>query len=440
MKTPESTLREERPIHGMEVAIRDFSAPRPQLLSSGGKRGVRWRAAAGLAASMAVGGVAIRLSVGRAEAAPLSRVIQAEENASRVEVRYAGPDGRVWGHAWIDGARARFDQDPDRAFGFAVATNGRRFWNLQRGSRTALVMDGLPRLVAPYVEKVSSMGGKILDAKRLSGGGSQYLLERSDDPTVGRGRFEVVTDAADRPVEVRRLRRREGRWETFEIEKRSYGAPIPASTFEFRPPAGYEVYDVEANRARLLQGLRQGPAHTLGGVTLRLAGVLQDRHGVLTAIYTGGATPLPDAGAVALWEGRRYSGEAVVGEAPDPRGGRPLGRGILRFPGALVKPPKGAIVEATPEPYLRLEGLDVRLIRLELPKVSGNPPRHIRLSLPIVAEGKPRTVGLVHGKGISKGAATFDVETIPSNEGEEIFRLAGAKRAAYTIPLRRPER
>lgn len=437
MKTPESILRNETPTDGIETAAADFRFAPPV---SGGAKTRRWPAAAGLATALAVGAGALWLSAPAAEASPLARIVQAERDAPRCASVFYRGDGTPWGRGWQEGRKARFDLSPNAAYASSQGTDGRRIWFVRRDSRTAIVKAGDVRVVPPLDQKIADYRGKVVRSSESADGTKILVIERPASATSYLQRDTIVADEKDRPVSVLHEHFKKGRWIVGSRERRDYDTPIPPETFTFRPPKGYEVYDIDANRTRLLDGLRHGPTRKVGGVVVRLAGVLQDRHGTVTVVYSGGATPLPDARAEADRAGAAYPGWAVVGTAPDPRAGKPHGRGVLGWPTHIVRASRGERVEATPEPFLRLDGVGVRLVRFHLPKLPGNPPQRLRLTLPVVVVGKARTVGAVVGRGAPKGTVTFVATTIPSNDGEEIGRMPNAKPAAYEIPLAQPKR
>ena len=430
MRTPESILRDDPPTDGIEAAVLAFRYPSSH-------RARPWPAAAGLATALAVGAVALRLGMTPAEASPLARIAAAERNAPRCTLSLAEADGRVWLQAWQEGAKSAMRADPNGPQGTSTGYDGKRMWIAMNGTHVAIIQSELTPFRPSLLQKIADYHGRVVRTSEGENGRKTVVVERAASPTSLLQRDTILADRQDRPVSVTHEFFKAGRWAPGGRELRDYDTPIPARTFEFHPPKGYEVYDIDANRARLVEGLRHGPTRTVGGVTARLAGVLQDRGGNLTAVYTGGATPMPDAKALAVCQGIGYEGEAVVGRAPDPRAGKSIGVGGLRFPGRVFRPKQGVFVEATPEPYMSLGGVAVRLVLFKLPKVSGNPARRLRLTLPILAQGKARNVGAVRGGGVPKGTATFDIVTIPSNGGEEIYRLPNVKRAAYAIPLAR---
>ena len=435
MKTPESILRSVTPTDGIERAVAAFRYVPPYPIV----KPRRWSAVAGLATALAVVGVALRLGTPEAVASPLARIAHAWRNAPRCTLRLTNADGKLWLQAWQEGPKNLMRADPEGPYGTETGYDGRRMWVALRNGRVAIVQSELTPFRAPLLQKLSDFRGKVVRASEDEGGGRTVVVERAASPTSLLQRDTIIADRLDRPVSVTHEIFRDGRWTPAGGETRDYETPIPATVFEFHPPTGYEVYDIDANRAQLRDGLRRGVARKAGGVTVRLAGVLQDRHGTLTAVYTGGTTPLPDASASVVWGGRSYPGRAVVGVAPDPRAGKPIGVGGMRFPGRLLRPEGNARVVATPEAYMILDGFEVRLVRFSLPKLPGNPARRVRLTLPAVADGATRTVETVRGRGVPRGTASFGVQTIPSNGGEEIYRLPGVKRAAYEVPLAKPK-
>ena len=433
MRTPERILRQDPPTDGMEKAIEAFR------FSPGRERAARraWPALAGLATALSIGGLALRLSAPTAEASPLARIAQAERDAPRYALTIRNEENRVWLRIWREGVRSRMTFDPGDPKFHETGYDGKRMWTIMGDPGVAVVQSDLTPF-RPPLQKIEEYRGRIVRNEKNDDGSRILVIQRAASSTSILQRDTIRTDSSYRPIRVVHEYFRKGRWTFGGSEVRDYTSPIAPETFAFHPPKGFEVYDIDGGRARLTEGLKNGPTRTMSGVTVRLAGVLQDRSGTLTVVYSGGGTPLPDAPALARWNGGTYPGAAVVGTAPDPRAGKPIGIDGMRFPGRVFRATKGTLIAATTEPYVRIGGVDVRLLIFKLPKLPRNSARRLRLTLPVVANGLVRTVGSVRGTGISKGGATFDTTTIPSFGGEEIYRLPNVKRSGYAIGLRRP--
>lgn len=434
MKTPESLLRETSPTDGLEAAVAAFRYP------AAAHR--RWPAAAGLATALAVGAAALRLSAPSAEASPLARIAQAERSAQRCTARFFGADGKPGDLAWQEGRKARFDSAPDAPYGHTNAFDGERTWFLLRDAGVALIARGRQAQVTPpLLQKVGDFRGERIRTERRADGTTHVVVERRlATDQADWERHTIVADRQSRPVSIEYAVQKAGKWRVMGREVRDYDAPIPPDAFRFRVPKGYEAYDVDANRERLRQGFETGSTKSVGGLTVRLLGALQERSGRVTAVYTGGTTPLPDATAYAERDGERYAGTTLVGNAPDVSPARAIRPG---------KPPVRSsarmTVDTLSDPYVTLEGRPIRIVQFDLPKLSGNPARPLDITLPAVVEGKSRSVlgeaWNVRGRGVPVGSATFRaVVPIRSNGAEEIARLPSVRRGRYQIGLKKPDR
>ena len=427
MRTPERILRQSLPTDGLEAAIEAFRYPAPA------RRAASWPALAGLLTALAVGGTVLRLSAPAAEASPLARIARALESAPRTMMHSESFVEGIWKDQgstfWQEGAKRKYRiKDPwidmERAF------DGVRVWEVQHQSGFAKIATGKPE---GFGGSRYDDFGPTLHLYEVSG----WSQRRAD---LGQGRtvltFEkgrkarstlVIETATSRPlVWTHELPGSKG-WRPDNRIVWEYPDVLPSGLFDFRPPKSYEVYDVDANGARLVQGLRNGPAKSVGGATVRLIGALQARSGRVTAVYTGGATPMPDAIAGAEREGSSFAGSTIVAspDAPRPAWARAASASVIPSDN---KRPIWTVIDA---PYGTLEGVPIRMVSFDLPKVAENRVRALRITLPVIVRGSFRTVAsdsvLIRGDGHLIGTVTFEgVLPIRSNQNEEVDGLPTA--------------
>ena len=445
MRTPERILRQDPPTDGMEKAIEAFR------FSPGRERAARraWPALAGLATALSIGGLALRLSAPTAEASPLARIAQAERDAPRCTATSFDPTGRLTSRAWQQGTKVRLDFDPDAPYGFTNAFDGARTWFVRRDAGVAIIVNGTVRQAAPKIlQRVTSFDGNRIRSRTDADGTLHVVIEKKVSyDWADAERRTIVADRQGRPCSIEYAVHRKGRWEVASREIRDYDAPIPDGTFVFKVPTGFEAYDIDANRDLLRRGLQDGPVKSVGGMTVRLLGALQERSGRVTAVYAGGVAPLPDAVAFAVRDGRTFPGAATVASPDVPR--PQMAKFALAresYPIRQTPLSRARLVWTVSDaPFGTLDGVPIRIVSFALPKLAGNPSRGLRITLPVVVHGPLRTVRsmsskelLLRGHGSSRGVVTFEnVTPIRSNQAEEIERLSTAIAGGLRLDLAR---
>ena len=434
MRTPEKILRQSLPTDGLEAAIEAFRYPAPA------RRAASWPTLAGLATALAVGILALRLSAPAAEASPLARMAWAEKDAFHYDVTLRDDKGRIWLRFWREGAKSRMTFNPAGPSRRETGFDGKRTWSIAGESGVSIIQSGL-RPFRPPLQKIEEYRGKIIRNEKDADGSRTVVIQRAASRTSLLQRDTIVTDPSDRPIRIVHEYFRNGRWTLGGSEIRDYKASIAPGTFEFRPPKGFEVYDIDANRARLRKALREGPTRRIGDTSVRFVGVLQQRSGRIAAVYSGGVAPLPDASAYVERDRKRYPGVALVPSSDAaPRLGQAAA--IDRSPSAQPVPSRRPTWKLGEQPYAVLEGVPLHVVEFDLPKILGNPARPLRIALPVVAAGRSRAVDTstvtYRGIGLPRGVATFDdVVPIRSNMAEEIAALPGTAKYRMEVPLRK---
>lgn len=367
---------------------------------------------AGLVATGIVAAFLLTAIPRQADAATIDRMASALGSAEtyHLTMTYNGPGGTRM-ERWKDGNRKRYIFGDESGPSIDRAYDGRRVWSIQYRDKMARIKTEDPAYFgdekAPTVEKI------ISEFRRYSKGADRVThAANGDKQTIvltkkgGSHRVEIQVDRQYRPLEISyQAKGKSGQWVTTTVTKIEYPASLGDDVFQFTPPTGFRLYDVDKNLTLVKNALRGGQQQTVSGVTVRLACAVQQTEGNVYVFWTGGGAPPYLAKAAASTpEGQRfYTDMFAAAFNPD----RPL----PKMDKNRVYPAEGDYIGIYP--LMTYQGNPVYALHV----VAGSYAGPLKVTIPVCKPVKPyiQQVGksVKHrATGVQVGTATFEVTPI----------------------------